>query len=205
MASVEALASHATRYPERGGYRSQDADSYLNDGFPSVFFHGIYLMIYVKDSCENHFAVFLSCGITYVQPTLLGLTARLQYHLVKVAFFLDKLHVLLERLLVGDEYVGGLSQAVLASWGTTHGKVELLASETAGDADDAKLEAEGFEYHFAEHRQSYQDDEVGRQVVDALLDGCARADEFAKAEMRSEKQSHRQLPFFLCCSHSITI
>lgn len=140
-----------------------------------------------------------------MQPSFLGLSARLQYQLVEVASLLDELHVLLERLLVGDEDVGGLSQAMLASRCAAHGKVELLASETAGDADDAKLEAEGFEYHFAEHRQSYQDDEVGRQVVDALLDGCARADEFAKAEMGSEKQSHRQFPFFLCCSHSITI
>ena len=34
------LLSYAGSYAERSGNRRQDADSNLNDGFPSVFFHG---------------------------------------------------------------------------------------------------------------------------------------------------------------------
>ena len=40
---------HAARYTKRCGYRRQDADGYLNDGFPSFLFHVMRILVrYLK-------------------------------------------------------------------------------------------------------------------------------------------------------------
>jgi len=126
-------------------------------------------------------AVGATHGVAHVQPSVLsGLCASwLQYHLVEVALVLDEAGIFLQRLLVGDEDVGGLSQGMLAGGHAVYGEVELWASVAAGDGDDAAVLSEGFEHLFAERHQSDDDEAVVRRVVDAILDGGARAEEFS--------------------------
>lgn len=153
--------------------------------------------------CQHLPSVFSAEGVAHVQPSLEGLSAWLENHLVEVAVLLDEVHVLHERLVVGDEDVGGLAQCVLAVDGSAHLKVEQLASVAAVDSDGSEVGSEGFEHFLAEHHQSDDDDDVWRCVVDATLDGCSRLDEFAEGEVGREEHLLHSLLFLLCVFHTI--
>ena len=80
-------------------------------------------------------------GVAHVQPSVFSwrCASWLDYHLVEVALLLDEPSVFHQRLLVGDEDVGSLAQGVLAGGYAVYGEVELWASVSAGDGDDAAL------------------------------------------------------------------
>ena len=66
-------------------------------------------------------------GVAHVQPAValwggVGVSGTgLQDELVVVAVLTDEAHVLLQRLLIGDEDVGCLTQGVLAAGGSVDG------------------------------------------------------------------------------------
>ena len=79
-------------------------------------------------------SVLVAQGVAHVQPSLEGLVAGFEYHLVEVAVVLYELHVVDERLVVGHEDVGSLAQGMLAVDDASHLQVEQLTTVSVGDA-----------------------------------------------------------------------
>lgn len=136
-------------------------------------------------------------GVTYVQPAVLAGrgAARLQDQLVEGAARFYEFSVLRQNLLVRDEDVGSLAQGMLTARYAMHGEVELRTAIPARDGDDAAMQTKRFQHLLAQHHQSDDDHGALWSVVDAILDGGARAEKLSEGEVSGEEHLLHPLQF----------
>ena len=127
--------------------------------------------------------------------------ARLQDQLVEGAARFYEFSVLRQNLLVRDEDVGSLAQSMLTARYAMHGEVELRTAIPARDGDDAAMQTKRFQHLLAQHHQT--DDNHGAlwRVVDAILDGGARAEKLSEGEVSGEEHLISNI---VCVSISIS-
>ena len=136
-------------------------------------------------------------GVAYVQPAVFSGrgAARLQDQLVEGAARFYEFSVLRQNLLVRDEDVGSLAQGMLTARYAMHGEVELRTAIPARDGDDAAMQTKRFQHLLAQHHQTDDDHGALWSVVDAILDGGARAEKLSEGEVSGEEHLLHPLQF----------